>query len=99
MGLLDLLSFKKDASELFSAGNVTSFFAFIREKILTQAELNKVGEAKKAFVDSRVIEFIQNKASSCKNKLVLWLVRQLINVIPRITQIIYDFLKEKIANL
>jgi hypothetical protein len=34
-----------------------------------------------------------------KNKIVLWLVDKFIEILPTITQLIYEFLKEKVESL
>ena len=55
---------------------------------------------KKAIVDELVIAKIEIlKETYPKNKLVLWILDRIIDVIPTVTQLVYEFLKEKIENL
>lgn len=99
MSLFDLLTFKKDAVQVFSVENIVSILSSAKDKIVEQAKEAIKGAEKKAIVDAFVIKLIREKTKNCKNKLVLWVVDRIIDVVPRITQLIYEFLKEKIENL
>ena len=72
-----------------------------REKIVEQAKAKIPGEEKKSIVDKAVITFVQAKVKTLevKNGLVLWLVNRIIGLIPLVTQIVYNFLKEKVEAL
>ena len=50
-------------------------------------------------MDEKVIAKIKTLQDSCKNKVLVWLLEQLIILVPTITQHIYDCLKEKVENL
>ena len=65
------------------------------------AKANFPGEEKKRQVDLVVVARIYEKVeeANIKNKLVLWLIDKLVDLVPRVTQLIYDFLKEKVENL
>lgn len=99
MGLFDIFKFKKDIKGVFSSENISDILMYVREKIVEQAKKNIPGSEKKAAVDYLVIQYIRKKVANCNNNIVLWLVERIVEVIPKITQIIYDFLKEKIENL
>ena len=99
MSIFDLFTFKKQTEQVFSRDNVKFIVNLAREAIIAQAKNSFPGEEKKAKVDAQVIYAIQQKVSSCSNKLVLWLVGLVVKNVPAITQKIYDFLKEKVENL
>ena len=99
MGLFDAFSFKKEAAKVFTKENFAIILAFAREKIIEQAKANIPGIEKKIIVDNAVIAKIREFRTNCKNKLVLWVIDQIIKVVPTVTQLVYDFLKEKIENL
>lgn len=101
MGLFDLFSFKKDGKKVFSKEVFKEVLDGAREKIIEQVKKNIPGEEKKAIVDEYVISLIHKKVKELevKNSLVLWLVERIVEIIPLITQTIYDFLKEKVESL
>ncbi len=99
MGLFDIFSFKKNAGKVFSSENIIGLFNLAKDKIIEQAKAKIPGEEKKIAVDYLVIKYIESKIENCTNKYVLWLVEKLIAEVPKITQLIYDFLKAKIENL
>ena len=99
MGLFDVFTFKKEAVKVFSKENILHVLNLTKEKIIEQIQNNIPGIEKKEQVDKIVIEFIRERAKVTNNKVVLWFVDRLIEIIPSITQKVYDFLKEKIENL
>ena len=99
MGLLDIFTFKKEAGKVFSSENIAGLFDLAKDKIVEQVKDKIKGEEKKAIVDYFVVNYIREKVKGCTNKYVLWLVDRLIAEVPKITQIVYDFLKAKIENL
>lgn len=100
MSIFDIFSFKKEATRVFTQENFAAVLKKAREEILKQASnLELVGSAKKVLVDNAVIAKIREFRSTCKNKLVLWIIDQIIKVVPTVTQLIYEFLKEKLENL
>lgn len=99
MGIFDIFTFKKEASTVFTSENFSAVIKKAREEIIKQIKSNIPGPEKKVLVDNAVIFKIRELRSTCKNKLVLWIIDQIIKVIPTVTQLIYDFLKEKIENL
>lgn len=99
MSIFDVFTFKKEASGVFTKENFAEVLQFAKEKIVEQAKAKIPGIEKKIAVDNAVIVKIREIRSTCKNKLVLWLIDQIIKVVPTVTQLIYDFLKAKIENL
>lgn len=100
MGLFDIFSFKKEANKVFSVENFKHILMTAHDEILCQAEKNEKGEAKKSIVDLRVIEQINTlKRTYSSNKLVLWILDRIIDAVPTITQLIYEFLKKKVERL
>ena len=101
MGLFDIFTFKKDGKKVFSKEVFKEVLENARNKIVEQAKAAISGEEKKAIVDKFVIAFITAKIKSLeiKNGLVLWLVDRVIGLIPLVTQIVYNFLKEKVEAL
>ena len=71
-----------------------------RLAILEQAK-DKVakGYQKKFIVDEKVIATINILKDSCKNGLVIWLLDRITDTVPTVTQLIYNFLQEKVENL
>ena len=101
MGLFDVFSFKKEASKVLTKESFTEVLELARIKIAELAKANFPGEEKKKQVDAIVINRIYDKVkeANIKNKLVLWIVEKLIDLIPRVVQLVYNFLKEKVENL
>ena len=101
MGIFDIFSFKKEAAKVFTKENFEHILKTAREEIINQAkETARKGIEKKAIVDELVIAKIEIlKETYSKNKLVLWILDRIIDVIPTVTQLVYEFLKEKIENL
>lgn len=99
MSIFDIFSFKKEAAKVFTQENYKTIFKKMREEIIKYKDTVLQGCAKKTLVDNAVILKIREFRSSCKNKIVLWLIDEIIKTVPTITQLIYDFLKEKVENL
>lgn len=99
MGLFDAFTFKKEAIKVFSKENIIGTLNLAKEKIAEKALEAIAGNEKKEAVDKIVIDFIRERAKVTSNKIVLWFVDRVIEIIPSITQKVYDFLKEKIENL
>ena len=100
MSIFDIFTFKKEATKIFTKENFSAVMNKAREEIIKQVKNTEIlGPAKKVLVDNAVIAKIREFRSTCHNKLVLWLIDKFIIIIPSITQLIYDFLKEKVENL
>lgn len=101
MSILDVFSFKKESVKVFSKENFAHILETARAEIINQAkETARKGAEKKAIVDEAVIAKINVlKETYSKNKLILWILDRIIDAVPTITQLIYEFLKEKIENL
>lgn len=85
-------------NKCFSQENISNLFGVIKKNIVEQATQQLSGEEKKANVDKAVVEFIKSTFIS-KNILLSFLVNVLIDLVPRITQSIFDMLKSKAGEL
>lgn len=100
MSIFDVFSFKKEAGKVFTKENFAHILETARLAIIEQAkDATKKGAEKKFIVDEKVISSINILKDSCKNGLIKWLLERIVGVIPTVTQLIYEFLKEKIENL
>lgn len=81
-------------NKYFSQENITNLFLVIKKNILEQAVLQLSGQEKKDNVDKAVIEFITRTFVS-KNILLSFLTKILIDLVPRITQSLYDLMMSK----
>lgn len=99
MGILDIFTFKKEAATVFTKENFAAILEKAKEEIIKQVKENIPGVEKKTIVDNAVIFKVKVFRDTCKNKLVLWVIDQLIKIIPTVTQLVYDYLKAKIENL
>lgn len=99
MSIFDAFSFKKEAEKIFTKENFKAILERARAQIIEKAKLSIPGQEKKILVDEAVIAKLRELCSKCKNKLVLWIIDQIIKIIPTVTQLVYDFLKEKVENL
>ena len=81
-------------NKYFSQENISNLFGVIRKNILEQAVLQLSGQEKKDNVDKAVIEFITRTFVS-KNILLSLLTRILIDLVPRITQSLYEIMMSK----
>ena len=101
MGLFDVFSFKKEAAKVLNKETFAEILGNARELILEYAKKKMPGEEKKKSVDDILTLKVKGKVTSAniKNKLVLWVIDQLIGLLPKVTQIVYDLLKEKVEKL
>lgn len=100
MGLFDVFSFKKEGIKVFSKENFKHILEVAKDEIIKQAKENISGTEKKLIVDRLVIAQVNVlKETYPKNKLILWILDRVIEAVPTITQLVYNFLKEKIENL
>lgn len=100
MSIFDIFSFKKEASKIFTKENFIHILKTAESTIIEQSkDVIKKGSEKKFIVDEKVIASINILKDSCKNGLIKWLLDRIIDIIPTVTQLIYEFLKEKIENL
>ena len=101
MGLFDVFSFKKEADKVLNKEVFVEVLKMAREKIVALAKEKFPGEEKKRQLDETLILFIRSKVKEGKinNKLVLWVVEKLIDTLPKVTQLVYEFLKERVENL
>ena len=100
MSIFDIFSFKKEATKVFTKENFAHIMETARLTIIEQSK-DKVakGYQKKFIVDEKVIATINILKESCKNGLIIWLLNRMIEVVPTVTQLIYNFLQEKVENL
>lgn len=99
MGLFDVFTFKKQAAEVFTKENVAEVLDKARTAIIEQVKAKYPGPEKMTAVVITVQDLIARKTANCTNKLVIWLVSQIVKIVPTITQLVYNFLKEKVENL
>ena len=99
MGLFDLFSFKKEVTAAFSKENLNKILETARIAIIEQAKEHFPGAEKKANVDFIVIAKLAEIKETIKNKYVRFILDRVEDIIPRLTQLVYDFLKEKVENL
>jgi hypothetical protein len=99
MSIFDVFTIKKESKNFFTKENFEIVLKTARHEIIEQIKSNIPGVEKKAIVDATVIKKIEALALGCSNKILLWIIERIISCIPAITQLIYDFLKEKIENL
>ena len=99
MGLFDVFSFKKEAQKVFNKENFNIVLTTAREAIISFVDKEILGSEKKKRVDEIVVAKIIELTINVKNGLVLWVIDRLIDLVPVITQLVYDFLKEKVENL
>lgn len=99
MSIFDIFTFKKEAEKVFTKENFAAVLKTVREEIIFRIKSVLPGPEKMELVNNAVIAKIREFRKTCKNGLVLWIIDQIIKVVPTVTQIIYNFLKEKIENL
>lgn len=99
MGLFDVFSFKKEAQKVFNKENFNIVLTTAREAIVSFVDKEILGSEKKKRVDEIVVVKIIELTANVKNGLVLWVIDRLIDLVPVVTQLIYNFLKEKVENL
>ena len=99
MGLFDIFSFKKEGKAVFNKDVFKEVLETAKNAIIKMAKENIPGQEKKEKVDGIVIAKILLMTSGIKNGLVLWLIDRIIDLIPVVTQLVYDFLKAKVEEL
>ena len=101
MSIFDIFSFRKEFRKIFSKENCEKVLLSIRAKIVELAKASIPGQEKKELLDHHIINiidvFVLNHG--IKNKIILWIIEKVKEFIPSLTQIQYDFLKEKVENL
>ena len=99
MSILDIFSFKKKFTEVFTAQNTSSLKELIKQLIKEQIAKQLTGEEKMKQVTDAVYDFCVAHFKS-DNKLVQWVIDTfIIKNIRAICQSIYDDLKEIIHGL
>ena len=100
MGLLDIFTFKKEGQKVFTKENFLGLLDLAKKEIIKQKDfVEKKGSEKKNAVDKILIEKITEIKNNCSNKCIKWLLDLIIAGVPKLTQFIYDCLKEKVENL
>jgi hypothetical protein len=99
MSIFDIFTFKKEAERVFTKENFSLILKTMREEIIFRIKSVLKGSEKMELVNNVVIAKIREIRKTCKNGLVLWIIDQIIKIVPTITQIVYDFLKERVENL
>ena len=99
--MFEMFSFKKEAAKVLNKETFSEILKMARERIIELAKENIPGEEKKRQLDAVLTAhvYMKVKEAGIKNKWVLWLVDQLVDLLPKVTQLVYEFLKEKIENL
>ena len=71
-----------------------------KQYIKEEAYKDILGADKKAAVDKAVCDYIDTSFASCKNRILLAIVSLAKEkVVPALTQVVYDLLKERVDNL
>ena len=99
MSIFDVFTFKKEGRNIFSKETFSEVLGVARQAIIDQAKKNIPGVEKKNAVDVKVISRITSIEANCSNGIIRWVIERIIDVIPTVTQFIYDRLKEKVENL
>ena len=99
MGLLDVFTFKRESTKIFSKENIDNLIEVAKDAIIEQAKKKIKGEEKKKAVDALALAELEALHDETDNKLVLYLLGQVAYAVPMINQKIYELLKAKIAEL
>ena len=101
MSIFDIFTFKKEGKKIFSIEFFKAILEEARRGVIKLAKENIPGEEKKKCVDAIVTSFIYSRIQTLgiTNKIILWIIDRIIEVVPTITQLVYEFLKEKVENL
>ena len=99
MGLFDIFSFKKEGKAVFTKEVFKEVLETAKDAIIRMAKENIPGQEKKNQVDRLVITKILVLTTNVKNGLVLWVINRIIDLIPVVTQLVYDSLKARIEEL
>lgn len=99
MGLFDIFSFKKEGKSVFNRDVFKEVLETAKDAIIRMAKENIPGQEKKNQVDNLVITKILVLTTNIKNGLVLWVINRIIDLIPVVTQLVYDSLKARVEEL
>lgn len=99
MGLLDIFTFKRESTKIFSKENIENLIEVAKDAIIEQAKKKIKGEEKKKAVDAFVLAELEALHDETDNKLVLSLLERVAYAVPMINQKIYELLKAKIDEL
>lgn len=99
MGIFDIFTFKKEAEKVLTKENFAIILETAKREIIFRTKSVLPGPEKMELVNNVVIEKIREFRKTCKNGIVLWIIDQIIKVVPTVTQLVYDFLKEQVENL
>ena len=100
MNIFGIFTLGKNLKEVFSKENIISFFEFIQSKIVEYVEAKDLlGPEKKAKVDEQCISWMKEHFKG-KNSIIDWIVDHILaEILPAVTQIIYDCLKRYVLGL
>lgn len=93
-----IFSFKKEAAIVFTKNNISKVFEVAKNEIIKKVNAELSNEQKKQAVDEAVIVFIDSHFKS-DNTIVNFILEKFIEIVPTITQAIFDFLKDRIDGL
>ena len=99
MVLFDIFSFKKEGKSVFNRDVFKEVLETAKDAIIRMAKENIPGQEKKNQVDNLVITKILVLTTNIKNGLVLWVINRIIDLIPVVTQLVYDSLKARVEEL
>lgn len=93
-----IFTFKSNAKKVFNKQNATNLLNYIKNQIIYHVKSELSNESKKANVDAFVINYIR-KTFISKNIIVEFFVNQLIELVPIITQLVFNMLKSRVNGL
>lgn len=96
--LKSIFNFKTKSAETFNKDSLAVLADFIKATIINRIGTELSNAEKKVAVDNAVTNFVRNSFKS-DNVFVQFLIEKLIEAVPLITQIVYDFLKDRIEGL
>ena len=99
MNIFDIFTFKKEGARVLSREHFKEILEAARQAIISQIKANIPGIEKKRIVDEFIIAKVKSYGAGCHNGAVVWVLNQIANAVPTVTQLVYDFLKEKVENL
>jgi hypothetical protein len=100
MSIMSLINLKADFESLKAKPEVVAFVDFVKTKIISyvSSEIIKVGAEKKAAVVKEVVEYITTHFVT-KNTILAYLINLLVEYVPELVQVIYNYLATSIAGL
>lgn len=93
-----IFSFKNEAATIFTKNNIAKVLNFAKGEIVAKVDAELTNEQKKRAVDEAVIIFIDNHFKS-DNAIIKYILEKFEDLVPTITQVIFDFLKDRIDGL